>query len=146
MERSSPDQLRAAREALDAWRASRPRGARIPKELWAHAVELARTYGFATTKYHLRLNPEQFRRRLDGAGPAEATSSRDVVRQAPFVEVAAADLVSALRSRLGRGTDAPRPADVISARVARADGARLSLDLPADAAHLGPLLAAFLRG
>jgi len=146
MERSSPDELAVAREALDAWRAARPRGARIPEELWAHAVELARTYGFATTSYRLRLNQDQFRRRCDGTRPTEEASLGDVVRQAPFVEVPAADLVSPLRSRPGRGTDVPQPADVISARLKRADGARLSLDLPADSAHLGSLLAAFLKG
>ena len=139
------DEMSRAREALDTWRATRPRGARIPEELWARAVQLAERYGFATTSYRLRWNPEQFRRRLDGTKPTDAASRKKPIHQTSFVEVPSADLVSASLSRPQVRTDAPRSAEVISARIERADGARLSLDLPVDDAHLGSLLAAFLR-
>lgn len=145
MEKSSPDELRVAREAFDAWRTARPRGSRIPEELWARAVELADKYGFATTSYRLRLNPEQFRRRFDAARHDRASSRNEAGTQSSFVEVRTADLVSASRSRPRVQTDVPRPADVITARIERAGGASLSLDLPADAAHVGSLLAAFLQ-
>jgi hypothetical protein len=107
MKTPPPDEQQVAREALDAWRASRQRGSRFPEEQWSHAVELAQNYGYATTSNRLRLNPQQFRRRFDGARPSEAASPREAVSRASFVEVPAADLASALRSRPRRGTDAP---------------------------------------
>ena len=38
------------------WRESRSRGARIPKALWAAAVEMAREVGVAQTVQHLHVD------------------------------------------------------------------------------------------
>ncbi|MDA8119004.1 MAG: hypothetical protein M0Z85_02925, partial [Gammaproteobacteria bacterium] len=41
--------FQATQALFQRWRESRPRGARIPKALWAAAVEMAREVGVAQT-------------------------------------------------------------------------------------------------
>lgn len=46
------------------WRATRPRGQRIPEELWQEATQLARIHGLNPTVAALKLNYYDLQRRL----------------------------------------------------------------------------------
>jgi hypothetical protein len=51
-----PADLAQGRSRLEAWRARRQGGGRIPQRLWALAVRLAKTHGLSRTAIALRLD------------------------------------------------------------------------------------------
>lgn len=60
--------LADGRRRFDAWRRRHAPGSRLPPELWAHAVDLARGHGVSKTSRELRLDYYSLERRLkDGA-------------------------------------------------------------------------------
>jgi hypothetical protein len=63
----------STRTLFQRWRESRQPGARIPKALWAAAVEMARQVGVAQTVQHLRVDGPQLLKHMEGAGRAQAT-------------------------------------------------------------------------
>ena len=83
--------LRAAKRFED-WRESHSIGTRIPKSLWALAVELATTYGVSRTAAVLRLNYYDLKKRRQAgvAQPDPATSPSPVPA---FIELAASPFV-----------------------------------------------------
>ena len=78
---STTDALAQVRREFERWRRSRPRGARIPEELWVAAADLARSHGVSQTSQALRLDYYGLQRRLPG------TEREPDVAAAEFVEV-----------------------------------------------------------
>lgn len=79
------------REFLQAWtrferwrREEKPRCRRIPEELWATAVDLAKTHGAWKTARALGLNYDNLRVRCETDGVSERRSP-----ESPFVEITA---------------------------------------------------------
>ena len=61
---SGPAGLQSLAQQFKTWRASRPRGQRIPEELWQAATALARVHGLNPTVAALQLNYYDLQRRL----------------------------------------------------------------------------------
>ena len=55
-------------ERLGVWRASRKAGGRIPPELWAVAVDMAKVHGLYRISKELGLDYSGLKRRLEGVG------------------------------------------------------------------------------
>ena len=60
----------STRALFQHWRESRQPGARIPKALWAAAVERTREVGVAQTVQQLRVEGLQLVKRMEGTRPA----------------------------------------------------------------------------
>lgn len=127
--RAEPPQLHPLAQRLNAWRACRTRGQRIPDELWKAAADLARVHGLSRTSSALKLSYYDLKRRLVAA----RIQRKGRLTPAPFVEVAP----PALAPELGeRGT----------VELVQASGARLTLRLPnPSASDLLALVPLFLR-
>ena len=79
-----PEEMEQVRQELENWRDSHGRRSRLPEELWASAVKLARQYGLWRTAQILRLDYQRLKVRL---GLGESPRRR---KAAPaFVEMAA---------------------------------------------------------
>ena len=116
-------------ERLRRWRAARPRGQRIPKDLWKAATQLGRIHGLSPTASALKLNFHDLQRRL----VAGRVSGSGQPAQATFIEL---PLVPS-PSGLGEGG---------TLEMVQVSGARLTLRLPhATAKELQPLVHLFLR-
>jgi hypothetical protein len=63
---SVPVEIEKAREQLEDWRRKQPGRARIPEDVWAVAVELARQHGVHQTARTLRLDYVKLKKRLGG--------------------------------------------------------------------------------
>ena len=61
---SEPAGLQSLARRFLTWRATRPRGQRIPEELWQAATELARIHGLNPIVAALKLNYYDLQRRL----------------------------------------------------------------------------------
>ena len=122
-------QLHLVLQRLNAWRATRARGERIPEELWSAATELARVHGLSATATALKLSYYHLQDRflsVRSGGTGESV-------QAAFVELPAAPT-------------APRVCEPGSLELVRACGARLTLRLPhAQPRDFLPLVELFLR-
>jgi len=127
--RTEPPQLHPLAQRLNAWRAARTRGQRIPDELWNAAADLAHVHGLSRTSAALNLGYYDLKRRLVAA----RRPRRRRLTPAPFVAVAP----PALAPDLGeRGT----------VELVQASGARLTLRLPnPSASDLLALVHLFLR-
>ena len=77
--------VRAARR-FETWRQAHSVGTRIPKSLWALAVELAATYGVSRTAAVLRLNYYDLKKRSWTAASQSATSEAPIPLPA-FIEL-----------------------------------------------------------
>jgi len=72
---------------LERWRrAHGGRGRRIPAQLWAAAVDVARVEGVEAAAHGLRMSRAGLQRRLAAAGDASETQALDAVRGG-FVEI-----------------------------------------------------------
>lgn len=157
MKNDAISDLAALRDELDRWRAARSPRQRIPDEFWDKAVALLEHHSPTAICRELRLNSSRLRERAGSAAPprrrgrppkprpSSITEPSPVIPSRPsFLEVPA----SALPDRL-RHVSAPRPTSpaTLPTRVLieRPDGARLSLELAADAPSLEALCSAFLR-
>ncbi len=76
--------LERARSEFEAWRAKRPRGARIPERLWTLAVELARDHGVSATALALGLDYYSLHSRLETCTLA---SPQDPTMRGSFLEI-----------------------------------------------------------
>jgi len=122
-------ELQPLARRFEIWRATRPRGQRIPEELWRAAAQCARRHGLNPTVAALKLNYYDLQRRLQ-AGPG---GDRKHHRAPRFVEVPAPPYPPGGDER---GT----------VEVRHADGARLILRLSdPGSAELLSLVEAFLR-
>ena len=93
-------------ERFSVWRASRKAGGRIPAELWAVAVDMAKVHGLYRMSKELRLDYSGLKRRLEGAGgdvqPGRAdTQFVELVATQPCSTTALRDCVIELHN--GRG-------------------------------------------
>lgn len=80
--------LARARAELARWRRdSGGRGRRIPDELWANAVGLARAVGLTTTAHALKLDPVSLEARLKEVEQQEQQERLQGREQAAFVEI-----------------------------------------------------------
>ena len=73
---------------LKRWREARVRGQRIPRELWAAAVDMARQFGVQPVAKGLRVDYKRLKRRVQGVGgvaPAGKIDTRKVDTR--FVEM-----------------------------------------------------------
>jgi len=127
--RTVSPQLELLAKRLRAWRTTRTRGQRIPKELWIAAAELARVHGLHHTAATLKLNYYGLQRRLaDGLVQPKRGGHFPA-----FVELAAPAVPSCVDEH---GT----------IEWVQASGARLTLRLPnASPKELLPLVQLFLR-
>ena len=73
-----------ARREFDRWRRTRPRGARIPAQLWRTAVALAQRHGVSKTASALGLDYYAVKKRLTRVAPREPIRED---RPASFVEL-----------------------------------------------------------
>jgi hypothetical protein len=87
---SEPAGLQSLGRRFMTWRATRPRGQRIPTELWQAATALARIHGINPTVAALKLNYYDLQRRLH----RDQACRRGRPRAAVFVEVPAVPLSS----------------------------------------------------
>ena len=69
---------------FERWRQRRPRGARIPPDLWQEALELAAEHGVSKTSQWLRLDYYAVQRRLAARQAKTPAAARPL---AEFVEV-----------------------------------------------------------
>lgn len=79
-----PARLAEARQGLQRWRRRRNRPARIPEDLWAMAVDLAREHGVAPIARGLRLDYYSLKKRL------QAVRAVDEAPVPTFLEVVGA--------------------------------------------------------
>lgn len=134
--------LARARAAFDTWRPGRGGRGRIPDHLWQMATALLDEHALASVAHALGLNPGRLRARLAEQHPAPKRSSL----KPAFGELRALDLVPGPGPTSGTTVPARLQADlVVSVRIDRPDGARLSLSLPAGRGLLDEVCAAFLR-
>ena len=124
----NPLQLQAVARRLNAWRARRQRGQRIPEEIWNSAVSLARVHGLNPTTAALKLNYYDLQRRL---GVAPVRRPRPPA-QSNFIELAP--------------PSAPSLCEGDTLELVRASGSRVILRLAhANPKDLRPLVQLFLR-
>lgn len=109
-----PSALRQAQDRFEAWRRTRERGTRIPRELWKLAVRLAEQHGVSRTASVLKLDYHALKNRLQvKSSPATDASAAFVEIAPPVMPVPGECLIefedgagACLRVRL-RGCDAP---------------------------------------
>jgi hypothetical protein len=117
------EQLRAR---IDEWRRMRPHRTRMPAELWAEAVALARSKGAYRVARAVRINFDTLRRRVSEAASEAAPT---------FVELPGAPRVAAA------------VVEGIVLELHGGDGTRMVLHLGMDAAvDVAQVVAAFRRG
>jgi len=73
--RTVPTQFDEVRRRFERWRRKRERRSRIPEDLWALAIELAREQGLYPTARTLRLNYYSLKKRLESAGGSQVAST-----------------------------------------------------------------------
>jgi hypothetical protein len=123
-----PPELFKLARGLERWRASAPRGRRIPEPLWEAAARLARTYGVSPISAALRLSYYDLQRRAQG----ERAVSTATQTPPTFIEVPGPQGSAQLSS--------PGTLEVV-----HAGGARFILRLPeAKAEEVLALLRTFL--
>jgi hypothetical protein len=134
------DALARVRAEFDLWRAGRSGRGRIPDRLWRSALSLLDLHAAATVCKDLRLSASELKKRRQALG-----SKGDATTTAPaFVELRAVDLT---RNAPRQSPAAQPAAAAVRAVLERADGSRLTFELPATASsHVEALCVAFLRG
>ena len=131
---SSPGQsLEQLGLRLKGWREARVRGQRIPMELWAAAVDMARQFGVQPVAKGLRVDYKRLKRRVQGVGgvaPAGKIDTRKVDTR--FVEM----VVSAPSAAPGRSECA--------LELENAQGAKMRMELNGNGlGALGAVCSAF---
>src|SRR4029450_5972226 len=120
------DALARGRAEFDLWRAGRSGRGRIPDRLWRSALSLLDLHAPATVCKELRLSASELKKRRQALG-----RKGDATTTAPaFIELRAVDLT---QKSPRRAPDAQAPAASVRAVLERADGSRLTLELPATA-------------
>jgi hypothetical protein len=83
---SGPAGLQMLARRFITWRATRPRGQRIPTELWQAATAMARVYGINPTVAALKINYYDLQRRLHhGEGGGRGSQPAPVFVEVPPV-------------------------------------------------------------
>jgi hypothetical protein len=79
-----PGSLERLRKRFESWRQQREKGTRIPEELWQAAMEQSANLGVNQVSQALRLNYNDFKKRIKSSGKPVVSVSE----QPAFVEVA----------------------------------------------------------
>jgi hypothetical protein len=87
--RELPRRLEGVRRRIERWRQTRKVRSRIPDQLWAAAVQMARAYGVNRTAQTLRLDYYGLKKRVEqktvvAANATEAEGTTRFVELAPF--------------------------------------------------------------
>ena len=82
-------EMEDARRQLEEWRRAQTGRARIPENLWAMAVEVARQQGIHRTSRTLRLDYAKLKQRLEPGNPTKVS-----LKPATFVELIAPQATS----------------------------------------------------
>ena len=85
-------ELAELRQRLEAWRRTGRKGRRIPNELWAEAVTLAREHGIYRVARSLGLEYNGLKRRVN-AGVRQLKESLPRVGEASFIELGVESVV-----------------------------------------------------
>ncbi len=80
-------ELEAVRQRIERWRQTHKLRTRIPEDLWASAVELAKVYGLKGTARTLRLDNYSLKKRIEATGHSESPLPQG---KSAFVELIAA--------------------------------------------------------
>ena len=83
-----PAQLEEVRQRFEQWRQARTVRTRIPKPLWAAAVEMAKKYGIHRTAKTLRVDYSRLKKRV-GQEAASSAAAPCEGSTAAFLELAA---------------------------------------------------------
>lgn len=120
--------VKETRNAIARWRRTREKRTRMPAELWATAVELARTHGTYRVARGLRVDYESLARKVAEAAGGERKGEMEAGR---FVELRGVDLLG--------GTTVIEVSDE--------DGGRMTIRLGASGAlaSVAALVSAFRR-
>lgn len=86
-QRELPAEAIGVRDQIARWRRTRIRGSRMPEDLWAEAVSLARRLGTYRTARGVSVSYDSLRKRLGDAGGERASAGK-------FVEVSGAEILS----------------------------------------------------
>lgn len=128
---------------LDAWRATHRQRARIPEHFYASALTLLDRYSVSVICRETQLRPASLRKH---AAPPQTIETSPAPLSSSFLQLNATDLVPPHAS--APAARSPVPAVDSSPRLIfeRADGSRLTLQLPvADPTHLEALCLTLLR-
>ena len=81
--------LSIARRQFEQWRSQQQGHARLPVDLWAKAVRLAREHGLNKTVRTLGLNYDSLKKRLAASGSGQGDPGKTVVPSGPadFIEL-----------------------------------------------------------
>jgi hypothetical protein len=95
---SVPEQLQQLNQRLEEWRNAHIRRSRLPEELWAAAVELARQHGLFRTAHTLRLDYTNLKKRVQTAPGMSAmapTAFMELVAPSPVTGECTVEVESA---------------------------------------------------
>ena len=81
-----PDNVAEVKRQITAWRQTRTKGQRVPEDLWAAAVELARVRGVGTISRLLGVGFNGMRKRTLAKPATHAEGPRDLQTQAQVLE------------------------------------------------------------
>lgn len=90
-----PAGLLSGANAFMEWRQSRHRGARIPDNLWAMAVSLAKGHGISKTSQVLRVGYYALKKRRDKSLTVSKPLKSGVGKRPQFVEISGSSFSSA---------------------------------------------------
>ena len=83
---SVSSEIEEARQQFEDWRRGRKRGERIPADLWATAVALAKEHGVWPTAKALHLDHSQLKRRVrNDEGDAKSSAFVELIPQAAML-------------------------------------------------------------
>lgn len=111
-----PAKVKAVRTRIERWRRTRKKRSRMPEDLWAAAVALARVHGVYRMSQALTVNYETLRRRT--TGPKKTRRGGQSGPAASFIELGAGQFVGA-----------PDPTATV-VELADRDGAKLTIRFP----------------
>ena len=78
-------EIEEAREQFESWRRDRKRGERIPANLWATAVEVAKQHGVWPTAKALHLDHSRLKRRVGNEEDAKSSAFVELIPQAAML-------------------------------------------------------------
>jgi hypothetical protein len=122
----SATDLNQLRHQLDRWRQCQSGATRLPEALWASAATLALTHGVGPVARTLRLDYNKLKRQVPP--PAQATP----LAPASFVELRPREWL-------------PQAASLCRIELSDPQGARMTLELPCDAATVVGVAQGFWR-
>jgi hypothetical protein len=133
--------LNSVRTEFDNWRAERKGKERIPEYLWESAIRLLDYYSVNKISRELRLSPNQLQKRSKSRGKVGRQPRKS---KRAFLEVRAGDLVKTIP--LSKSIEITNGTETTCRIVLeRADGSRLSLNLPVNWTAIESICSNFSR-